>query len=271
MIEFVFHKVSRLLTEYAHILNDESEKKLLNKIKSDLSSYQFINFYAVRVDLQCDNKLKMIDDYLQDIGLLERKLRRTPSPGHEITFLINELKATLISLAEKKAKILRLKAKIPEGILDTKRALFVANADALSYSTQEDTKLKTQLDALKEFMKGANRAYNVLIRQGGTLSVILYGITALYWIKLHEFRVMLTQTIADVESSDLTPTGKLAQRSLVSALGRIPSIEQITPMLQLTTDSNERRSHISFKPQSSFYSIDGRKICSFLQQSNKLF
>lgn len=273
MIEFIFNKTFRLLTEHPHLLIGDHEQSLLNKVTTDRRHYTYINFYAIDAEQQINEKQQVIRNYIDDISQLSNRLQRISSPDMETQTFVNELSDILLSLESKKNKLTQLKTKIPEGMLDTKRALYAAKQASLSDSSEEDVALKNRLVTLTDFMTHANKEYNRIIKQGGSINVILFETTRLYWIKLCENTNHLHSIIDYINRcAQLTTIGQLVQRCLHSSLQKIPSTNQINRALNLlstTTPNLMNRNH--WMSQIAFSSVNGRKTCQFLQKSGQSF
>lgn len=270
MIEFIFHKTSRLLTECAHLLRGKREKCLLGKVQSALINYKHINVYAINAEEQINDKLTLIREYIDEIGQLLNRLQQNAPAGVEANNFINELSSVLASLKNKKDKLIRLKTQIPEGMLDIKRALIAVEHDALSHSPDEDSTLKHFLMTLKDMMQSANREYNLIIKQGGSIHFILFETTKLYWMKLDELQKKLYPVIDYIDQcAQLTPTGMLVQRCLYTAHINIPSTERARRLLNKNTQNPVRM--YQMMGQIGFSSHNGRTTCAFLQASGKPF
>ena len=273
MIVFIFNKTFRLLTENVHLLMGDHEKSLLNQVEIDRCHYKHINFYALDAEQQINDKLTMIKHYFDDISQLSSRLQQITPTSTEITHFIHELSSILGSLESKKIKLIRLKAKIPDGVLDAKRALYAADHALLSDSPEENIALKNHFVALKELMSNSNKSYNRIIKQGGTVNFILYETTMLYWKKLSEYRSQLLLIMDHInQCTQLTKTGQLVQRCLQNAIQQTPSGAETNRALRLlvkTTPHQMHRNH--WMNEIGLYSIDGRRACQFLKKTDKPF
>lgn len=272
MIEFIFNKTSRILREHPQLFASEHEQKLLNKMTLDKNNYSFINFYALNAEEQINNKLATIEVYLSDISRVLKKLKENSVPNTELIELINEFSGIIASLENKKDKIIRLKAIIPEGMLDIKRVLHAIDVDQaiLSNSIVDDSMLKHLFLVLKDFMKHANKDYNKIIKQGGSLDFILFETSKLYWMKLEDYRKNLKHVMAYLKQcATLTNSGDLVLRCCQNALAKIPATASALNFLgkwnlkQTTFDS--------LINQIGFSSTTGQKIGRYLITSGKPF
>jgi len=270
MIEFIFYNASRILTEYDHLLIGDHEKALLNKVTLALENYKHINFYALNAEEQINDKLTLIRNYIDEIGPLLNRLQRLSPPDAETKACITELSSVFTSLTTKKEKLIRLKTKIPEGMLDVKRALLAVECDSLSDSPDENAVLKDRLAILKDFMSNANKEYNLIIKQGGSINVILFETTKLYWMKLREYKNRLIPVIDYIDQcSQLTRTGELVRRCLDNAHGNIPSTNGALKLLNKAAKNSINTNHLISKI--GFSSVNGRRACAFLKDSGKAF
>ena len=270
MIEFIFNNASLYLETYAHLLRGEHEKSLLHKVTTANKKYKHIDFYALDAEKQINDKLTMIRLYIDEISPLFNRLQQISPREVEISTFINKLTSVLLSLESKKDKLTRLQTRIPEGMLDAKRALFAMESDFLSDSLDENNALKSLLVTLKNVMHNTNKEYNCIIKQGGSIHFILFETTKLYWMKLREYKNCLKSVIDYIEQcSQLTKTGELVRRCLDNAHINTPSTNHAMKLLDKATRNkitiNRLMNDIGFS------SINGRNTCAFLKDAGKPF
>lgn len=270
MIEFIFNKTSRVLRENYHLLIGNHEKALFIKVNADRNNYKHINFYAVNAEEQINEKLSTIEDYIDEISPLFNRLQQSSPADLETQGFISELSSVLLSLERKKKKLTRLKIQIPEGMLDVKRALCAVEHDLASHSPDEDTAIKHHFVALKDFMSHANKGYNHIIKQGGSIHFILLETTTHYWMTLREYKNRLHSLMNAIgQCSQLTTTGELARRCLEQAYRIIPPTDHALNLLdkikKKSINLNQLMSQIGFS------SANGRTTCAFLKRTGKPF
>lgn len=211
MIRDILNTIASLIEENAEVFAGESEKQLVQKVKVDLESFKPINFYALDAEKQIADLLLLIESYYIEMS------RKLDELNHQYPIslvnkkLISKIENILTELKNKQNKITQLRDKIPEGILDIKRALYIAESSFLSESQAEETEITSKFKLIKKFMSNLDREYLDLIKKGGLLNSILLDTTTLYWIKLREYSVLLKECCISLQKShQLTEEGRLA-------------------------------------------------------------
>ncbi|HDO9900878.1 TPA: type IV secretion protein Dot, partial [Legionella pneumophila] len=138
MIKDILNTIASLIEENAEVFAGESEKQLLQKVKVDLESFKPINFYALDAEKQIKGALKLIESYCIEMNRILDELNHQSSVSLANEKLINKIKNILTNLKNKQNKINLLREKIPEGMLDVKRALYIAENSFLSESEPEE-------------------------------------------------------------------------------------------------------------------------------------
>lgn len=273
MIAFIFNNLSLFLSTHEHLLVGENEKALLSKVNSDYINYKHIDFYAINAEQQINNKLQTIENYINEINQLTNRLQKNNHTHDETHTFIDKLSRALVSLEKKKIQLTRLKTKIPEGMLDIKRALYISEQSLLSYSQEENNTLKNMMVVLKEFMLTANKKYNRTIKEGGNLNFILFATTILYWNTLNENRKIVNAALDYVNKcTELTSSGKLVQRCITNASQKSPNQNTIEKALDLLCQTNRQKPHKNhLLNQVGFSSLEGRRICHHFKKSDKSF
>ncbi len=149
MIKDILNTIASLIEENAEIFAGECEKQLLQKVKVDLESFKPINFYALDAEKQIADLLKLIESYCIEMS------RKLDELNHQYPIslvnekLISKIENILTELKNKQNKITQLRDKIPEGILDIKRALYIAESSFLSESQAEETEITSKFKRIK--------------------------------------------------------------------------------------------------------------------------
>jgi hypothetical protein len=274
VLKFVLRKIIRLLKDNSSLLIEDREKELLIKANLDLTKYKPINFYAANPEILLKDKLNLLQNYINELTRLADRLKKLPAQNNAVDAFISEISKTLVLLENKQKQLVQIQTKIPEGMLDVKRALYLAKSSAaLSKSDTEETRLKKNLVVLKHFMSGLNDQYNEVIKQGGSLDSLLLKGADFYWGKLANLTKLVKQTLHCLENcSQLTPAGQLTLRCLKSVLLQIPSKKTINEALDLLKKAKEGTSTTQTVIQKiGFYAPSSRDACLHLIKSGKQF
>ncbi|HAU1962633.1 TPA: type IV secretion protein Dot, partial [Legionella pneumophila] len=124
MIKDILNTIASLIEENTEVFASERGKQLLQKVKADLASFKPINFYALDAAKQITSTLKLIESYCIEMGRILDELNYQFSISLVNEKLINKIENILTNLKNKQNKITQLREKIPEGMLDVKRALY---------------------------------------------------------------------------------------------------------------------------------------------------
>ena len=273
MLKFVLRKLINLLEENSDFLIEENEKELLKKAQMELKNYKHINFYSINAETLIKNKINQVQVYIKELNKLADRLKKSPIVNTDIDKLISKISNVLAIFEKKQNHLLKLQSKIPEGMLDVKRALYISMDSSLSKSPQEETNLKKHFTDLKLFMSRLNEQYSTVIQQGGSLDTLLLNATTFYWTKLFGYTKLLKQNLFCLENSNqLTPAGHLALRCLKSALPKAPSQGEIDKALSLLKKvGKSEMSTQSTMKEIGFCSKNSREACLYLSQLGKLF
>ncbi|HAU0144136.1 TPA: type IV secretion protein Dot, partial [Legionella pneumophila] len=269
MIKDILNTIASLIEENAEVFAGESEKQLLQKVKVDLESFKPINFYALDAEKQIKGALKLIESYCIEMNRILDELNHQSSVSLANEKLINKIKNILTNLKNKQNKINLLREKIPEGMLDVKRALYIAENSFLSESEPEEKELRLKFKCIKKFMRNLNKEYLDLIKKGGLLNTVLLDTTTLYWNQLHEYSTLLNQCRITLQKSHrLTEEGQLALRCFNNAIQKMPSKKHIINALKILNKSNNKTEVIE---KIGFVSPHGREACMQLTCWGKKF
>ncbi|HAT8180129.1 TPA: type IV secretion protein Dot [Legionella pneumophila] len=269
MIKDILNTIASLIEENIEVFASEREKKLLQKVKVDLASFNPINFYALDAEKQITNALELIESYCIEMSRILDELNHQSSSVLANENLISKIKNILTDLKNKQNKIHQLRDKIPEGMLDIKRALYIAESSFLSKSQPEEKELKSKFKLIKQFMSDLDKEYLDLMKKGGLLSSILLATTTLYWTKLRVYSVLVNQCHISLQKShQLTEEGQLALRCFNSAVQKMPSKKSILNALKILSKLNNKAESIE---KIGFFSPNGREACIQLARWGKPF
>ncbi|HIG0328926.1 TPA: type IV secretion protein Dot [Legionella pneumophila] len=269
MIKDILNTIASLVEENTEVFASEREKQLLQKIKADLASFKPINFYALDAEKQIKGALKLIESYCIEMNRILDELNHQSSVSLANEKLINKIKNILTNLKNKQNKITQLREKIPEGMLDVKRALYIAENSFLSKLEPEEKELRLKFKCIKKFMSNLNREYLDLIKKGGLLNAILLDTTTLYWNQLREYSTLLNECrIILQKSHQLTEDGQLALRCFNSAIQKMSPKKHIINALKILNKPNSKTEAIE---KIGFVSSQGRKACIQLTHWGKKF
>ncbi|HHT9838123.1 TPA: type IV secretion protein Dot, partial [Legionella pneumophila] len=148
MIKDILNTIASLVEENIVVFASERGKQLLQKIKADLASFKPINFYALDAEKQIKDALKLIESYCIEMNRILDELNHQSSVSLANEKLINKIKNILTNLKNKQNKINLLREKIPEGMLDVKRALYIAKNSFLSESEPEEKELRLKFKCI---------------------------------------------------------------------------------------------------------------------------
>ncbi|MFO2939220.1 type IV secretion protein Dot, partial [Legionella pneumophila serogroup 1] len=157
MIKDILNTIASLIEENTEVFASERGKQLLQKVKADLASFKPINFYALDAAKQITSTLKLIESYCIEMGRILDELNYQFSISLVNEKLINKIENILTNLKNKQNKITQLREKIPEGMLDVKRALYITEDFFLSKSEPEEKELRLKFKCIKKFMSNLNR------------------------------------------------------------------------------------------------------------------
>lgn len=269
MIKFILNSIVRLLEENPDIFISDREKDLLKKAEEDLTSFKHINFYALDAEQQLNGSLKLIEYYQIEMSRILDSFANKSSIILANNELIHKIRTILTNLSNKQNKITQLKEKIPQGVLDIKRAMYIAESSILSNLEVEDKEFKLKLQSIKEFLCRLNKDYMALIKQGGLLNPVLISTTAFYWNKFHEYSSLLRETYTYLRKlHQLTEEGQLALDCFNSAIQKLPSKKSITGALKILNQKDKKIDPIK---KIGFVSSSGREACLQLTQLGKQF
>ncbi|AMP89399.1 hypothetical protein [Legionella pneumophila] len=269
MIKDILNTIASLIEENIVVFASERGKQFLQKIKADLASFKPINFYALDAEKQIKGALKLIESYCIEMNRILDELNHQSSVSLANEKLINKIKNILTNLKNKQNKINLLREKIPEGMLDVKRALYIAENSFLSESEPEEKELRLKFKSIKKFMSNLNKEYLNLIKKGGLLNTVLLDTTTLYWNQLHEYSTLLNQCRITLQKSHrLTEEGQLALRCFNNAIQKMPSKKHIINALKILNKSNNKTEVIE---KIGFVSPHGREACMQLTCWGKKF
>lgn len=269
MIKDILNTIASLIEENAEVFAGESEKLLLPKVKVDLESFKPINFYALDAEKQIADLLLLIESYCIEMSRKLDELNHQYPLSLANKKLISKIENILTDLKNKQNKITRLRDKIPEGILDIKRALYIAESSFLSESQAEETEITSKFKLIKKFMGNLDREYLDIIKKGGLLNSILLDATTLYWIKLREYSVLLIECCLSLQKShQLTEEGRLALRCFNRAIQKMPSQKHIINALEILSKPGNKTETIE---RIGFFSSNGREACIQLNRWGKKF
>lgn len=224
MLKHVFKKIIRLIEDNQTLFTQAYELNVLSTANSDYSSYKHIDFYAIDAEACIVHKLQRMEYYLGAMNTLATTLH-TRSESNSVTLaVISEISEIEGLLTAKQKKLVQQQSKIPQGMLDVKRALLISKASRISHVNKEETALKQQCETLQLFMRELNVHYTSIIKEGGNLYFVLEKITGLYWKKLHEYTARLRQLRHDLTcSTHLTNEGLLLKTCITRAHDILPA------------------------------------------------
>ncbi|HAT9123266.1 TPA: Dot/Icm T4SS effector PieD/LirF, partial [Legionella pneumophila subsp. pneumophila] len=269
MIKDILNTIASLVEENVVVFASERGKQLLQKVKADLVSFKPINFYALDAGKQITDALKLIESYCIEMNRIFDELNHQSSVSLANEKLTHKIKNILTNLKNKQNKITQLREKIPEGMLDIKRALYIVENSFLSESEPEEKELRSKFKRIKKFMSNSNKEYLDLIKKGGLLNTVLLDTTTLYWNQLHEYSTLLNQCRITLQKSHhLTKEGQLALRCFNSAIQKMPPKKHIINALKILNKPNSKTEAIE---KIGFVSPHGREACMQLTCWGKKF
>ena len=177
------------------------------------------------------------------------------------------------------SKHLKLKEKIPQGIIGIKRALnlqsYMSSKD-LKFSTSDDvnSKINTMLDDLRTLMSSSIKGYTDLAKLGGDKDVFLHQTTAFYWENLYLYRKSLQAINKYIEenASTLTPQGQLVAECTQNDLGKInkekglqKALERVKEADEKTVSRTDSYKKTETRMEMRFYKDDADKVLKELQ------
>ncbi|RUR07824.1 type IV secretion protein Dot [Legionella sp. km772] len=269
MYQFVLAKIASFLEHHEAVISDMDEKNLLAKVKKDLAQFKPINFYHPEAGTQLFDALSLLQDYKIRLVSIHNGLKEKPTPSPALIKSISELDKVLFLLDNKISKLENLQRRIPDGILDVKRALWLKKE--LSSVKEKDSSLQASLGLLKEHLTKLNREYVALAKTGDSLPNMLWTTSSFYWTQLAVYRDLLKAQadLFEENAAYLTESGNLAARCLMNALKTMPSAKIIDKVL--LSIQTTRVNKANFVKAYGFCATMAIDCCRGLQQLKKNF
>ncbi len=264
MIPYILRKIIKFLESNKILLIQKDAQTLLANAKSDLESFQFINYYHVNAKKQFSDALLMLNEYTSNLLQFKNKNSELPKlvslDLEEIFTLLNRRKTTLETLRNK----------IPNGILDVKRALSLSG-NKFSTIDEENEELINILILLKDYLTNLNKSFMKLVKKGDPLEDVLWNTSIFYWKELQTYRGFLI----DVNNyfikckAHLTTEGVLAARSIKEALNSMPSKTLIDSTLSIM--NRDKKNKIALLHKHGFCSDVAIDCCLRLKKLKKTY
>lgn len=244
---------------------------ILDKSQNALDSGTHIDFYAIDAEVQIKRMTGSIQEYIVAMTTLSGLVKTLPMLQSDAEELETRIKAIITQLELKQKRLDILTRKIPQGIMDVKRALYFVYSKVMSTSEQEQADLKREFVSLHDYMRGLNSQYIDLIAQGGNARSFLIKMTGFYWEQLS----MHAQKLNDLflymgRCSQLTLDGQFVKACLRQSIAKIPPQNTIQAALG-SINHLTQKNFIKTMNRIGISSSTGRNACYALSQKGSCF
>lgn len=227
LYQLILKKIIKLQEKHPSLLNDVLAKAIMRNAEHNLEHYKHIDFYAPNASEQMTVHLEMMNYYKTALSKLL---------AFEQGVLEEEINEILVLLINKYQKLARIREKIPQGMLDVKRALILMISSQISAIQSEEQSLRKILTELHQFMNQLNKKFTELMSKSASFKSFLSTMTSMHWQELSLYqKQLIALDKAFQQAKALTVEGMLIKICIENALQHMPSAAKISQAIQRTS------------------------------------